>query len=108
MALLKKLPGFQRAPAGLEWAVLRRLPRITAVGTAVLLAAAIATHLLLGSDAASAKLATGIHIALASTLVLHLTAAFTVALACLIVVIAKGPAYVADAYELIDADQPAP
>jgi hypothetical protein len=32
---------------------------------------------------------------------------FTAALFCLIVLIAKGPAYVADAYPLIDSDRPA-
>ena len=108
MALLRQLPGFQRAPAGLEWAVLRRLPLITLAGTALPIAAALATQLLLGgADAATAKLATTIEIALISALVLHWTVVFTVALACLIVVIAKGPAYVADAYALIDADRPA-
>jgi hypothetical protein len=39
--------------------------------------------------------------------VLHWTVAFTVALLCVIVLIAKGPAYVADAYPLIDSDRPA-
>ena len=34
------------------------------------------------------------------------TAVFTVAIGCAIVWIMKGPAYVADAYELIDADGP--
>jgi len=107
MALLKKLPGFQRAPAGLERAVLRRLPLITVAGSAVLIGATLAVGLWLGSDPATAKLATSLEIALVSVLVLHWTVAFTVALACLIVLIAKGPAYVADAYELIDADRPA-
>jgi hypothetical protein len=107
MVLLKRLPGFQRAPAGLEWTILRRLPMITAAGTAALIAGALAAGLLLGGDPASAKLGTTIQIVLASTLVLHWTVAFTVALACLIVLIAKGPAYVADAYELIDSDRPA-
>jgi hypothetical protein len=48
-----------------------------------------------------------VQIVLASVLLLHWTAVFTVGLACAIVWIAKGPAYVADAYELIDSDRPA-
>jgi hypothetical protein len=34
------------------------------------------------------------------------TAVFTVAIACVVVVLMKGPAYVADAYELTDAERP--
>ncbi len=107
MNLLKELPGFQRSPAGLERAVLRRLPIVTVAGTAVLIAAAIATVLFFGADPATARLATSIQIGLASALLLHLMVAFTVALASAIVVVAKGPAYVADAYPLIDGEQPA-
>jgi hypothetical protein len=39
---------------------------------------------------------------------LYWTIVFTVVLGCLIVMIAKGPAYVADAYPLPDADAPLP
>jgi hypothetical protein len=39
--------------------------------------------------------------------VLHWTAVFTLALACVTVLIAKGSAFVADAYPLIDSDRPA-
>ena len=109
MNLLRKLPGFTRAPAGLEWPVLRRLPSILLVGTVLPIAGALAARYLLGGadvDAADAKLATTIQIALASVLVLHWTVVFTVGLLCVIVWIAKGPAYVADAYALPDADRP--
>lgn len=34
------------------------------------------------------------------------TAVFTIAIGCAIVWLMKGPGFVADAYELIDADQP--
>jgi hypothetical protein len=106
MSALKKLPGFQRAPAGLEWSVLRRLPMITLAGTLLPFVGALVAGLFLGGDLATAKLAATIQIALASVLVLHWTVAFTVALLCVIVLIAKGPAYVADAYPLIDSDRP--
>jgi hypothetical protein len=42
-----------------------------------------------------------------SVLVLHWTVVFTVAIGAFIVMVMKGPAYVADAYVLDDADTPA-
>lgn len=84
--------------------MLRRLPIITIVGTALLLAAALGAELLLGADPASAKSASSLQIMLASLMVLNWTAVFTAALFCVIVVIAKRPAYVADAYPLDDSD----
>jgi hypothetical protein len=107
MTLLRKLPGYRRAPAGLEWAVLRRVPMLTVAGTLLPVAAGVAVTLFAGDDAAGAKLVTTAWIAVASALVLHWTVMFTVALACAIVWIAKGPPYVADAYELIDSERPA-
>ena len=107
MTVLTKLPGFQRTPAGLEWTVLRRLPMIALAGTVLPIVAALVASVVLGGDPASAKLVVTIQILLASVLVLLWTAVFTVALLCVIVLIAKGPAYVADAYPLIDSDRPA-
>jgi hypothetical protein len=104
MAWLTKLPGFRRAPAGLEWAVLRRLPLITLVGTLLPVVVALAAGAWLGET--DPKLATLLQIVLVAVLVLHWTVVFTVALLCVIVWIAKGPAYVADAYVLPDADRP--
>ncbi|MCA3219179.1 MAG: hypothetical protein ING59_11610 [Burkholderiales bacterium] len=100
--MLNKLPGFRRARAGLEWTVLRHLPRVAVIGTALPLAVSLLASLI-GGDA---KQVTMIHIAVISVLVLHWTAVGTVALLCAIVWIAKGPAYVADAYHLPDADRP--
>lgn len=107
MTVLTKLPGFRRTPAGLEWTVLRRMPMIALAGTILPIVATLVAAVVLGGDPSSAKLVVTIRILLASVLVLHWTAVFTVALLCVIVLIAKGPAYVADAYPLIDSDQPA-
>lgn len=41
-----------------------------------------------------------------SLFVTALTAVLTVAIGCIIVVLMKGPAYIADAYEVEDADEP--
>jgi hypothetical protein len=108
MNLFNRLPGFERAPAGLEWALVRRLPLIALAGTATPLLCLLAIPLAVAwaDHDAAAKLATTFEIALASVVILYWTIVFTVALGCLIVMIAKGPAYVADAYPLPDADAP--
>jgi hypothetical protein len=100
--MLNKLPGFRRARAGLEWTVLRRLPQVAVIGTLLPLAVGLLASLV-GGDA---KQVMTVHIAVISVLVLHWTAVGTVGLLCVIVWIAKGPAYVADAYSLPDADRP--
>jgi hypothetical protein len=108
MNLFNRLPGFGRAPAGLERVLLRRLPLIALAGTAIPLLCLLAVRLAAAwaSSDAAARLAMTLEIALASVSILYWTTVFTVALGCLIVVIAKGPAYVADAYPVPDADAP--
>jgi hypothetical protein len=103
-----KLPGFQRTPAGLEWVLLRRLPWIAVAGTAAAILCALWAHLGPGGagDADAAKFVTTVDIVLVSLVILHWTVVLTVAIGCIIVWIAKGPAYVADAYPLSDADAP--
>jgi len=110
MSPFNKLPGFERAPAGLERALLRRLPLIAIAGTVIPTLCFLAVRLAAAraSDVVPAKLAMSIEIALASLVILYWTIVFTVALGCVIVMIAKGPAYVADAYPLPDADAPLP
>lgn len=104
MTWLKRLPGFRRAPAGLEWMVLKRLPAFALVGTALLVLAMLAAPMLPGAD--EAKFAATLQIMAVSLLILHWTVVLTVGLLCVIVWIAKGPAFVADAYELSDAERP--
>ena len=108
MNLFNRLPGFRRAPAGLEWALIRRLPLIAVAGIAapMLCLLAIRFAAAWADNDAAAKLAMTFEIALASVAILYWTIVFTVVLGCLIVMIAKGPAYVADAYPLPDADAP--
>ncbi len=107
--LFKTLPGFHKSPAGLERQILRRLPRVFWVGT---LLAALGAGLMRvlpwsGSEAELATRITTVDIYLISLVVLHWTVVFTVAIGAFIVMVMKGPAYVADAYPLPDADHPA-
>lgn len=45
MNLFNRLPGFERAPAGLEWALIRRLPLIAFAGTALPMLCLLAVRL---------------------------------------------------------------
>lgn len=103
-----KLPGFQRTPPGIERTILRGLPRVTLLGSLLLCLPPLLVRLLpdglAGTDAA--LLATTVDIYAISLLILHWTVVFTVAIGAFIVMVMKGPAYVADAYPLSDADFP--
>jgi hypothetical protein len=103
----RRLPGFRRSPPGLEWRILQRLPGVLAIGLGLALAVGMAAHAMRPEDAIAAHKATEIaHAYAAATALTHLAIVLTVALGCCIVCIMKGPAYVADAYELPDADAP--
>lgn len=108
MSLFNRLPGFERAPDGLEWTLIRSLPLMAFAGAAIPLLCVLATRLAAAwaSNDAVARVAMTIEFALASLTILYCTIVFTSALGSLIVVTAKGPAYVADASLLPDADAP--
>lgn len=110
MSLFNVWPGFQKTPPGLERQVLRRLPRITSVGTLLIGGLALLMRLLPWSGTET-EIWTRIHtidIYLIGLVVLHWTVMLTVAIGAFIVMVMKGPAYVADPYPLVEADQPAP
>lgn len=108
MNWLHRLPGSRRHPPGLEWAILRRMPRILVVGSLLPLMAAGLARLLPLSGAA-AEIAAALHLVdiyAIGAVILHWTLVLTLSIACFIVMVMKGPAYVADAYPLPDADRP--
>jgi hypothetical protein len=103
-----KLPGTHRVPPGREWALWKRLPMIALLGTAIpLLMAALAWWLaplqLSGAEHRQLLLYT---YRLAGVVLLHWTLIGTLAIGCVIVMLMKGPAYVADAYPLVESDEP--
>ncbi len=106
----RKLPGFVRSPPGLERTVLRRLPAILLLGTLFAAVPSIVARLLPwgASEAELALRVSMIDIFAISAVVLHWTIVLTVAIGASIVLVMKGPAYVADAYRLQDADTPTP
>lgn len=108
MSWLNELPGSRPAPAGIERALLRRMPSILIFGTlAPILAAGLArlSPLTGGSEPIAGDLQM-VDILAMATVILHWTLVLTLTLACVIVRVMKGPAYVADAYPLQDAERP--
>ena len=108
MDLLRILPHSRRAPSGLEWVVLKKLPIVLLGGTLVPAFFSALSHAFPpnGPPVMVARHLTSLDIfAIASVLTVWMTV-LTVAIACLIVVVMKGPAYVADAYPLSDSDYP--
>ena len=108
MKYLRKLPNSRREPPGLEWVVLRKLPITLLGGTVIPVLFAIAGHFFppAGTPVEVAKHLTMVNIFSIATVVTVWASAFTLAIGCCVVVLMKGPAYVADKYELQDADRP--
>lgn len=105
MKYLRKIDE-NRAPAGLERALLRLAPRAALASIAIPALAALGARAWFGAGAA--KTIMSIDIAMTAVAVTSLTAVFTVAIGAAIVFVMKGPGYVADAYEIDDAAEPAP
>jgi hypothetical protein len=110
MNLFNQLPGFTRSAAGLERVVLRRLLAILLAGSLVLALPSVIARMIRwhGTEADVVVRIATVDIVATGVLILHWTAVLTVAIAAVIVLVMKGPAYVADAYPLPDADHPNP
>lgn len=97
---LTRLPGHQPTLPGLEWTLWKRLPAILLLGTALPGLPGLWWWWKV-SDASAAdqqhELLWRIY-SLIGLVVLHWTLVLTVAIGCIVVMIMKGPAYVADAY----------
>jgi hypothetical protein len=105
---LQKLPGFTRSAPGLEWALWKKLPWIALAGTAlplglVGLAWLAAPQALTPAD--ERQLTQWLYMAI-GVVVLHWTLVLTAAIGCVIVMLMKGPAYVADGLEVPHTDHP--
>jgi ascorbate-specific PTS system EIIC-type component UlaA len=107
MDWLKKLPNTRRSPSGLEWKLWRKLPLIFAVGTLVPVLVALALHLLTDQTSATdARWLQTMDYVVAGVVLFHWTAVLTVAIGCVVVMLMKGPGYVADPLELSHSDKP--
>jgi len=102
MNLFNRLPGFPRTPAGKERDVLRLLPRTFLLGTLLIAIPSLLARLIVSPD--DARIITTTDIYVISLIILHWTVLFTAGIAAFIVMMMKGPAYVADAYPLLEAE----
>jgi hypothetical protein len=106
MNYFNKLKGFQRSPAGLEWQIWKRLHIILAAGTVLPLLASAAAYVLDGFEPVTsnatemARAVEQFFYVMVGLVVLHWTLVLTLAIGCVIVMLMKGPAYVADAYAM--------
>jgi uncharacterized BrkB/YihY/UPF0761 family membrane protein len=109
VSALNRLPGFQRSPPGREWALFKRLPAILLIGTALPIGLVLALWWVApGQPTASEERDLLLWTyRLIGLVVLHWTLVLTVAIGCVIVLLMKGPAYVADAYPLPTREQAA-
>lgn len=107
MNWLRQLPGFQRSPPGLEWAVWKRLPSLLLLSTALPGLLALA-YWWAASDGPSIAEQGDLLLAayrLVGLVLLLWTLLLTLAIGCAIVMIMKGPAYVADPYPPPERDE---
>lgn len=108
MSMFNQLPGFVRTPAGMERVILRRMPKAFLLSALVPALAALSARWFAWSGSESA-VAASIQlvdfVAIGSVLLLW-TLLLTLAIGAFIVMVMKGPAYVADAYPLVESDRP--
>lgn len=108
MNWLRKLPGFQRSPPGLEWRLLRLMPTVWLAGTLLPALMALAARFLITAETA-AELARAIQMfdyMMIGLAIFVWSVALTVTIGCVIVWLMKGPAYVADGFEVSHSDKP--
>jgi len=109
MRLLTKLPGFMPTQPGFERTILRTFPFALAGGLAILLLPSVLIRLWSAfPDAITLRgLVDKTDIYTFGAILCYGYLMVTIAIGAIIVSLMKGPAYVADAYPLIDADKPA-
>ena len=101
------LEGSRRSASGLEWKIWRKLPLVFLVGTLLPVLIWAAFELLSPQSRMeqSIWLSTGAFVTLGAV-IFNWTMVLTVAIGCVIVMVMKGPGYVADAYPVSHSDQP--
>lgn len=109
MNWLNKVKGSHRSPPGLEWKLIRSMPRIFLIGLLLPVLVTVGLHYYPwdGTARQVAAILGKIDFIALGFIIVHCTGVITVTIGCVIVMIMKGPAYVADAYPVNDADRPA-
>ncbi|MDP2101357.1 MAG: hypothetical protein Q8J59_08110 [Methylotenera sp.] len=97
MDYFNKLPGFTKTPSGLEWVLLKKIPWIFAIGSAI--PCSFMLELYLVNVILNPEQLKIIYQCLGLLFSIWFFVG-AVAIGCIVVIIMKGPAYVADPYEL--------
>jgi hypothetical protein len=105
---LNRLPGYERSAPGLEWALWKKLPLLLAIGTLLPLAVALLWWMAADTVPTPAQDRDFwlVMYRLIAVVALHWTFVATVAIGCVIVMVMKGPAFVADPYPPVGRDDP--
>ncbi len=106
---MKKNSHAVRAPAGLEWRLIKILPKLCFTGLLALLLAWVLSQVLPfnGDSQQIARNLRTFNFTLIGLAIFHVAMILTVAFGCLIVMIMKGPQYTSDSYPVLDAEHPA-
>ena len=107
---MKKNPDSVRAPAGLEWKLMKKLPRLCLFGLLALLLLWGGGQLwpFAGDAQHVERMLRTFDYALIGLAIFHVTMVLTVAFGCFIVMIMKGPQYTSDSYPVVDSERPGP
>lgn len=110
MNWLKKIPHSPRAASGLEWRLWRKLPLIGLIGTVLPLLCLGLVYLWADPQpvAAEARWLQMMNYVVGGAIAFHWSMVATIAIGCVIVMVMKGPGYVADGYRVSHSDQPRP
>ena len=108
MNWLRKLPGFQQTPYGVEWRLLRLMPTVCLAGTLLPALMSLTARFLIveGSSAELARRIQLVDFMMIGLVIFVWTLVVTVTIGCVIVWLMKGPAYVADGFEVSHSDTP--
>ncbi|WP_293605819.1 hypothetical protein [Polaromonas sp. UBA4122] len=108
MNWLQKLPHSKRAASGLEWTLWRKLPLIALLGTMLPLLGLGLVHLLADpqASAADARWLQMVDYFCWAVIIFNWAMLLTLAIGCVIVMVMKGPGYVADGYQVSHSDRP--
>ena len=108
MNWLQKLPHTVRTASGMEWSIWRKLPWIAVIGTAAPLVGLGILHATFeGSEGASQlRWLQMVDYFVGAVVIFHWTMVLTVAIGCVVVMVMKGPGYVADGYRVSHRDTP--
>lgn len=103
-----KLPGYKTATPGNERWILRQVPFWMLMGSLAILMPSILVRLFPSKPPAVGISGSPgfIDILVVATLICYWIVLFTIIIGAYIIVLMKGPAYVADAYALEDSDRP--